>query len=284
MDEFSTLAPPNESREPESPAVEAASAEYLGRWNRLVSTTNWEKGRIISLWRGALADSGAPQQAYSDEAWSRRVKNVSSQHVGRLRRVWDRFGETHEDYRGLYWSHFLAAIEWLDAEMWLEGAVQNRWSVGRMRSQRWEATGAVAEQKPDDGDLAATEFDEDSGLAEEAVAETADARLGEVQDVDRSGEAPADQAGDDLQAALDDGQPFDPGDATADAGADRPASNPVAPLANLPPLPDDLGEAFESFKLAILNHKLAGWEAISCEDVLTALEALKRLAVAPSQG
>ena len=31
-----------------------ASAEFLGRWSRLVSTTNWEKGHIINEWRQAL--------------------------------------------------------------------------------------------------------------------------------------------------------------------------------------------------------------------------------------
>ena len=40
--------------------VEQTSTEYLGRWNRLVSTTNWEKGRIIYEWRQALFSAGAP--------------------------------------------------------------------------------------------------------------------------------------------------------------------------------------------------------------------------------
>ena len=39
--------------------IEEASAEYLGKWNRLVSTTNWEKGRIICQWREALEEAGA---------------------------------------------------------------------------------------------------------------------------------------------------------------------------------------------------------------------------------
>ena len=36
----------------------AAATEYVGRWNRLVSTTNWEKGRIICEWREALRQAG----------------------------------------------------------------------------------------------------------------------------------------------------------------------------------------------------------------------------------
>ena len=44
-------------------AVESASAEYLGQWHRLVSTTNWEKGRIICEWRQDLLAAGAPLEA-----------------------------------------------------------------------------------------------------------------------------------------------------------------------------------------------------------------------------
>src|SRR5262245_1921842 len=105
-------------------ALERASPPYIGRWNHLVSTTNWEKGRIIAQWRDALLAEGAPAAHSSDEAWSRLVGGVTGQHAGRLRRVYQRFGQVYEGYEGLYWSHFQAAVEWDDAEMWLEGAVQ----------------------------------------------------------------------------------------------------------------------------------------------------------------
>ena len=119
----------------ESPVIETACSEYLGRWNRLVSTTNWEKGRIVAEWREALIEAAAPAAAYSDEAWSRRVGSVTPQHTGRLRRVYQRFASTREAYPGLYWSHFQAAVDWDDAEMWLEGAVQNRWSIAQMQGR-----------------------------------------------------------------------------------------------------------------------------------------------------
>ena len=113
--------------------LDQTSLPFVGRWNQLVSNTNWEKGRIIHQWREALRESGAPATEYSDDAWSRRVGGVTGQHVGRLRRVYQRFGLSYPDYAGLFWSHFQAAIEWDDAEMWLEGAVQNGWSVSQMR-------------------------------------------------------------------------------------------------------------------------------------------------------
>lgn len=141
--------------------VEATTQPFVGRWNQLVSQTNWEKGRIIQQWRDALVDAGAPAAEYADEAWSRRVGGVTGQHVGRLRRVYQRFGQTHRQFAGLYWSHFQACLDWDDAEMWLEGAVQNGWSVSQMRHQRWETMGALADQAPRDDEIVASEMDED---------------------------------------------------------------------------------------------------------------------------
>ena len=85
---------------------------------------------------------------------------MTGQHAGRLRRVYQRFGATFEQFEGLYWSHYQAAVDWNDAEMWLEGAVQSRWSVSQMRHQRWDSLGQVEEQ-PVDEDIVLTELDED---------------------------------------------------------------------------------------------------------------------------
>jgi hypothetical protein len=247
-------------------AVEA-SQEYVGRWNRLVSSTNWEKGRIISEWRRALRQSDAPAASYSDEAWSRQVGGVTPQHVGRLRRVFERFGDTCEQYAGLYWSHFQAALDWPDAEMYLEGAVQSGWSVSQMRDQRWEATGARPELKPSDAEIVAAECDEDfappdNDLPPPAISES----LAEVH-------------------ATDDVSDFDSGsdEAAPVFDAAEPAAPPVRPFESLPPLPADLKEAFELMKLAILAHKISGWQEIARDDVLSVLESLRQLALAPAQ-
>ena len=154
--------------EPATLVVEA-SAQYVGRWNVLVSTTNWEKGRIICQWRAALQEADAPAAAYTDDAWSRQVGNVTPQHVGRLRRVFERFGQVYEQYDGLYWSHFQMAVEWPDAEMYLEGAVQNGGSVSQMRHQRWEALGGAAELEPCDADVVSDELDEDVSVDESSL-------------------------------------------------------------------------------------------------------------------
>jgi hypothetical protein len=272
--------------------IDDASRIYLGQWNLLVSTTNWEKGRIIHEWRQALVDADAPAGEYSDDAWSRRVGNVTGQHVGRLRRVYERFGAVFQDYAGLYWSHFQAAIDWNDAEMWLEGAIQNRWSVADMRRERWQAFGGSEDQRPSEGDLIVAEIDEDAGAADAGPAadtgladESADsARMqAEARNGKSDSSAPfaSDQTGPRFEGpdfgdapAYDEREPI--GSLT-----DRATLPAVAPFADLPALPEDLSEAFESFKLAILRHKTSGWQEVSCRDVLQTLDALKALATAP---
>ena len=282
MDAYLDAESPDESLDtdaadgPEAAVVEETTAEFVGRWNRLISTTNWEKGRIISEWRRALIDSGAPVQECSDETWSRRVGNVSPQHVGRLRRVHERFGQTAAQFPGLYWSHFQAALDWHDAEMWLEGGVHNGWSVAQMRQARWETIGSPPDQIPREQDVVLSEMDEDVDPAEDSVPATVRDSLGVVQAVEPEGYPEPGDAGDrepnELggNAALDD---------SASSGQAAPA--PFRPFENLAKLPDDLADAFEAFKLAIINHRLSGWCEISCGDVLAALDALKQLALAP---
>lgn len=265
--------------------IDDASLVYLGQWNRLISTTNWEKGRIIHEWRQALIEAAVIAAEYSDDAWSRRVGNVTGQHVGRLRRVYERFGGVHQDYAGLYWSHFQAAIDWNDAEMWLEGAIQNRWSVAEMRRERWQAFGGLEEQRPNDNEIVAAELDEDAEPAEilplNSASNNGDSSLAAPSDQYSSGplhEGP-DFGEESTQARASEFQ-----DLRLDGSAldETASSRAPPPFADLPALPDDLTEAFESFKLAILRHKTGGWRDVACGDVLRSLDALKLLASAPA--
>ena len=251
-----------------------ASQPFVGRWNHLVSTTNWEKGRIITEWRQALIDTDRPARAYSDETWARLVGFVTGQHTGRLRRVYERFGQTYKEYRGLYWSHFHAALDWDDAEMWLEGAVQSKWSVSQMRRQRWEATGAVESERPLDEEIVVAELDEDvdPAVARDSAVQRIPDKFAEVQ-------------GRPIPEGADFGDEDEAGAHSRSGGAAERAEESiplVRPFANLAELPDDLADAFEAFKLAILRHKADGWRQISLDDVMAALESLKELAWAPS--
>ena len=290
--------------------AEEASREYVGQWNRLVSRTNWDKGKVIYEWRESMIASGVPNQLFSDEAWSRRVGNVTSQHVGRLRRVYERFGSTFQNYEGLYWSHFQAALDWDDAELWLEGASQNRWSVSAMRKARWVAIGAPPELKPREEDIVLSELDEDvaagmdsgalSGLNGTAALPTRE-QMGKIQAdgvVSNTARGVSEYGETKIQDTdLGEGNgEFDFSDTDRDPRAVPPAIDsengsdwgtqedemrgsvtPQRLFENLPPLPSDLDEAMEMFKLAILNHKLANWSQITKDDVLLVLAALREL-------
>ncbi len=242
----------------DNPLVETTSREYLGRWNHLVSTTNWEKGRIICQWREALVAAGAPPPCWSDEAWSRRVGGLTPQHAGRLRRVWQRFSAVREQWPGLYWSHFQAALDWSDAEMWLEGAMQDGWSVAQMLRRRNETLAELPAAEPLDAS-ADDDVDDDAVMDETQPPEAISSSLVEVCD-----------AGEDEQE-----------DAAADSFAE-PAAELVRPFASLPSLPADVQEAFEAFKLAIVRHRAAAWQEISQEDMLAVLESLREFALSPA--
>ncbi len=261
--------------------IDNDSRVYVAQWNHLVSCTNWEKGRIICQWRSALAAAGAPSAEYSDEAWSRRVGGVSPQHVGRLRRVFERFAEVYREYPSLYWSHFCAALDWDDAEMWLEGAVQNRWSVAQMRRKRSEVLGAGCsdgEDSPADEPVV-----EDEAPSEEAepvdpqddtaLAEASSTVIQALEELACSG-GQAD--GDDLQPAAAPAGACPASDAEPSA-ASAPAGKAVQELERVADLPDDLREAFEQMKVAILRHKLDGWKAVQREAILAVLDGLKQL-------
>lgn len=265
--EVADLTPP-ETTELSAEAIES-STPFVGRWNELVSTTNWEKGRIISDWRDALRKAEAHVTEFSDEAWARLVGGVTSQHVGRLRRAHERFGSVREQYAGLYWSHFQAALDWEDSEMWLEGAITNKWSVSQMRGARWEAVGGVGE--PTDGQVIETQIDEDSYLALTDGEPSGESTGGSGDHFDTSSTAEPRE-----RSESDDDAPFDVPSETAEA------TPRIRPFEDLAALPDDVAEAFEQFKLVILSHKLSGWDAIPRDDLLGVLEALKALAMAPS--
>ncbi len=245
--------------------------EFVGQWNRLVSTTNWEKGRIICQWREALMTEGASVTDYSDEAWAQLVGGVTSQHVGRLRRVYQRFGDQWQEYPGLYWSHFQAALDWDDAPMWLEGAIQNEWSVSQMRGKRWETLGtpeseqqAELEQSPEfDAPMASPTSTGQQAVEQPAAKSTSIKALTKPDSTDEKSVS-------EESFSEDDDEPT-----PAKPQAKRTRLNIDVEL-----LPDDLADAFEQFKLAIIAQRREGWRDTTPETVCECLDALRELALA----
>jgi hypothetical protein len=189
--------------------------------------------------------------------------------------VFQRFGTTYEQFPGLYWSHFQAALDWQDAEMWLEGAVKSDWSVAQMRETRWKTLGEIAAERPRPDDAIASETDEDfePSRSAEATSRGLTGEYGEVSGPRLEGPdfGDADSRGGERNSA----------ESETAAEAREPVEL-VRPFEDLPELPDDLADAFDAMKLAILRHKTDGWREISTGDALRALDALKALVVAPS--
>ena len=56
------MEPAGDSLQVDVELLEQTSLPFVGRWNELVSHTNWEKGRIMHQWRETLRASGAPRR------------------------------------------------------------------------------------------------------------------------------------------------------------------------------------------------------------------------------
>ena len=245
------------------------SKPFIGQWNQLISTTNWEKGQIISQWRTSLKDADASVQEYSDEAWSQMVGGVTPQHVGRLRRTWDRFEKDYKTYEGLYWSHFYAALDWDDAEMWLEGAIQNKWSISQMRHQRWETLGSDPNDQPRTSDIVATELNEESqtlALSEQNRQNDRNYVEGPVHEGPDFGDEPS-SSGKSSKSSSE-------SDSDSDEKEDAPKARAFDTFTELP---EDVLDAVNAFKIAIITHKTAEWEEVSRDDMLDLLDSLKQM-------
>ena len=248
----------------------SASVEFVGRWRRLVSTTNWEKGRIISEWRQALREADAAAASYTDESWSRQVGNVTPQHVGRLRRVHERFGGDFEQYPGLYWSHFHAASIGPTRRCIWKARCRAAGPCPTCARQRWEAVGAPADTAPADVGGALRDGRRAGRWRRGILPPTISESFDEVH-----------AAGSAEETAGPSGSNHDDAE-TAKAAVT--ATDPlVRPFEALPEMPPDVAEAMELFKLAILAHKVAGSRDIARKDLLAVLDSLRQLALAPAE-
>jgi hypothetical protein len=176
-----------------------------------------------------------------------------------------------KEYDGLYWSHFYAALDWEDAEMWLEGAVQSKWSISSMRHQRWETLGKDPNEKPDDADIVTSELAEES----QSLALAEQSRRGDVDYI----EGPVHE-GPDFGDEDSPSKSKKSGEKDSDEEDESEAAAPhqIRPFESFKDLPDDVTEACNAFKVAIIKHKADDWEEIKQQDMVDLLDALKQLA------
>lgn len=283
------------------PLIDEIASEFVGFWNRLVSQTNWEKGKVIHSWRTKLIEAGLPRRIYSDESIAQRIGNVSPQHVGRLRRVYERFGDS-EPLPNLFWSHYQAALDWEDADDWLRKASDEKLSVAQTRIARWEKYGAPPARKPKESEIIAEEPDADVNPFNDSDADFAaydptdpDADFprsnGGRREYESGDEtiAPTEgELGGDKEKKAKKGKKDAEVDLGEFEGDDEPwESEPTRQstadvldgMSKLDPIPTDFAEAFEALKVAIMTRKLAAWDDVQPVQIAAYLSATKRLLV-----
>ena len=243
-------------------AVIALSEQYRQRWNQLVSTTNWEKGNIICQWRAALQAEGLTPHHFSDEAWSRQIGNVTPQHTGRLRKVSVRFGALWQEYPGLYWSHFFAALDWEDPELWLEGAIQNHWSVFQMQTARLKARETLIPSPAQADDILLTELDENLVLGVDPPSRSAILSFENLHLSDSSKTAGIVQIFSEDQKSK----------SSTDHASTVPFRHLVAGEENWP---KDLQKAFQHLERILLKYQASAWRDVKLRSVLLKLNQIK---------
>ena len=141
-----------EGRSPRPPAplsdsLIEASQPYVGRWSRLVSTTNWEKGRIIVEWRESLVAQGRPVERVFrrslGSAGRRRDRSACRPAAARVISGSARCRR----FAGLYWSHFQAALDWTTRKCGLKArsTAAGRWPrCASSGGRRWASWRSIA--------------------------------------------------------------------------------------------------------------------------------------------
>ena len=258
-----------------SPVIEEVSSDFINSWNRLISMTNWEKGKLIHNWRSKLIENGLPRQVFSDESLAKRLGSVSGQHIGRLRRVFERFNTTFEKYSGLYWSHFQAVLDWDDADTWLADASDKQWSVASMRLQRWEAIGSPAGQMPNDADILMSEPDEDVNPYNDSDTVLDGNRKSVEPNRDKEKKKGQGAGGRRQNEESQTSKSGEKTDTHNDYGGFSSPAEAFAQMKQMKDLPEDLKEAFEQLKVVILSHKVSGWREVAPQRILTFLNAMK---------
>jgi hypothetical protein len=171
--------------------------------------------------------------------------------------------------------------------MWLEGAIHNGWSVSQMRGQRWETVGKPGEAMPADEEGAAGD-DEDApwlGEDESEMASREDALTGEsaeVKSVEGTAKKKKDESDDEEEGEEAESGSSESSSSSYDDESPKSHKKERTRLnVEVGDLPDDIADAFEQFKLAIITQRRLEWAETTPESVIECLDALRELTLAP---
>lgn len=111
------------------PVREETEASLIARAQLAVSNCNWEVGECAAIWTKRFS------RGRTDADFATLVA-LSADQVYQRRRVWETFADVYQNYPGLKWSHFYAAINWDDAAECLQWAQDVQAGVAEMKAWR----------------------------------------------------------------------------------------------------------------------------------------------------
>lgn len=117
--------------------------QLVQRAQNAVSRCNWEVGECAAQWTERYA------RGRTDADFAAMV-GLSADQVYQRRRVAEVFGETHENYSSLKWSHFYTCLTWDDAGECLQWAAENQATVAEMKAWRRAIRGEDLTESPAD--------------------------------------------------------------------------------------------------------------------------------------
>lgn len=144
--------------------VTETEAELVQRAQTAVSRCNWEVGVCAAKWTQRYA------RGRTDTDFAAMV-GLSADQVFQRRRVAETFGDVHQDYEPLKWSHFYTALNWDDARDCLQWASENQATVAEMKAWRRAIRGEDLTEMPADAPVQM-----DSGAGDPAILQVSGGR------------------------------------------------------------------------------------------------------------
>lgn len=120
--------------------------QLIDRAKQAISACSWTLGECAALWTKRYA------KGRTDAAFGEMI-GLSADQVYQRRRVWETFGDVHEQYTALKWSHFYAAINWDDAAACLTWAEELQSTVAEMRAWRRAQHGEDLSMDADEAEI-----------------------------------------------------------------------------------------------------------------------------------
>jgi hypothetical protein len=109
--------------------VKETEEELIFKAQSAVSQSNWVVGECADKWTQRYA------RGRGDGDFA-ALLGLTADQVFQRRRVWQTFADVYQNYPGLKWSHFYAALTWDDAPECLQWADENQSTVSEMKAWR----------------------------------------------------------------------------------------------------------------------------------------------------